>query len=214
MIENWIGFVIAVCGVYVVRSASRVSTLIRVAGPLLFGFLIGWAVGQRLWFAELCGLCGVATLTLQSAASLAMRSTGEMQGQYRDTASRAWWMVVVSYVAVLLGGLAIQPTAVEAVLREPLVCGLVVMTLAGLIGGRLCLEIDFDLGVCASSLCIAASLAATATLGRPLSVWTVAGFAAAVLCELSVRLVRNPTLPQASPVPEYREAMKPNPAMR
>lgn len=118
------------------------------------------------WFPLLCGVCALAVLTLQSAAWMALNSTGDLQSRCRRLAAGAWWAVVLSYAAVTAVGLAHVPESL--LIHSPqgtVVAGFAVLALAGLIGTRLCLSVGFDLGTFAGASCTLAGMLASACGG-------------------------------------------------
>jgi len=144
-------------------------------GSLLMALVLGLAVGHLVgtvsalagsegshWFSAVCGLCTVAVVTLQSAARLAMESTGDLHERCRRLASATWWAVLLCYGGVVLAALAGQPGLLRGFPQESWMGGFAVATLAGLIGSRLCLSVGFDLGVFASASCVMAGLIASA----------------------------------------------------
>ena len=114
--------------------------------------------GSRLLFPLLCGLISLALLTLQSAAWTAMKSDGETQRRWRTVASRAWWGVVVCLSVAILVSVALQPAMLESFQIDPAISVFAVIVLAGLMGARLCMNVNFDLGAVAGSSCIIAGL--------------------------------------------------------
>jgi cytochrome bd ubiquinol oxidase subunit II len=118
------------------------------------------------WLPVLCGACGLASLTLQSAAWMALKTTGELQQRCRRLASRVWWALLVCYAGVTLVSFVVQPHILENLSEHSWICALAVMALAGLIGARLCLTVGFDLGVFASACGVIAGLLASAAAGQ------------------------------------------------
>ncbi len=110
----------------------------------------------------LCGVCGLAVLTMQSAAWMALRSTGELQLRCRRLASGVWWIVLLGYGGVAVASLATLPRIPDSTL----ICAFAVMALAGLICTHLCLSVGFDLGALAGATCVIAGLIAGAAAGQ------------------------------------------------
>jgi len=134
---------------------------------LSLGAAVGYVgTGTLSWFSLLCGACALAVLTLQSAAWMAMKSTGELQQRCRRLASRVWWAVLLCYAGVTAVSLATQPRILENLLTHSWISALVVITLAGLIGAHLCLAVGFDLGAFGSACCVVAGLLASAAAGQ------------------------------------------------
>jgi cytochrome d ubiquinol oxidase subunit II len=140
---------------------------LSVALALSLGTAVGYVIiGVESGTAVLCGVCGLAILVLQGAAWLALKSDGELQARCRRLASGVWWVVLLGYAGVTIAGFAAQPHIVENLMTNSWVSIFAVLTLAGLIGARLCLNIGFDLGVFASASCVIAGLLISAAAGQ------------------------------------------------
>jgi len=74
--------------------------------------------------------------------------------------------VLLGYVSAAATGLAAHPHALDNLLENSWISGLAVLSVAGLLGARLCLSVDFDLGVFASASCVIAGLLASAAAGQ------------------------------------------------
>jgi cytochrome d ubiquinol oxidase subunit II len=122
--------------------------------------------GAMNGFPALCAICGLACLTLQSAAWMAMKSTGDLRDRCRRLAAGVWWLVVLTYAGVTATTVAAQPHILENLLAHSWICGLVVMALAGLIATRLCVGVNFDLGVFVGASCVIAGLLTSAAAGQ------------------------------------------------
>lgn len=149
-----------------------VSGLLLVVG---FGAAVGCVVrgvpptsGPRLlnWFPILCGLAALACLTMQSAAWMALKSSGALQARCRSLASHVWWAVLFCYAGVTVAAFAMQPNLLDNLQTYSWISVFAVVALAGLIGTRLCLSIGFDLGAFASASCLIAGLLASAAAGQ------------------------------------------------
>ncbi|HEY3835629.1 MAG TPA: cytochrome d ubiquinol oxidase subunit II [Bryobacteraceae bacterium] len=128
-----------------------------------FGAAIGFVIPDApRWFPYLCGLCSLAVLTLDSAAWIALHSTGNLQRQCRQVASGVWWAVVPAYAVLVLAALTSQPHLVDDLMLHSRSASSIsifaVIALAGLIGTRLCLSVGFDLGTFASASCLIAGV--------------------------------------------------------
>jgi cytochrome d ubiquinol oxidase subunit II len=141
------------------------SVLLTVSLGAAIGYLVGTVArasgGVPDWLPALSALCGLAVLTLQSAAWIALKSNGELQSRCRRLASGVWWIVLLCYAAVTAASLTSQPHILESLLANSWICAFAVVALAGLIGTRLCLSIGFDLGVFASASCVIVGLLAS-----------------------------------------------------
>jgi cytochrome d ubiquinol oxidase subunit II len=162
--SRWLDIVFSVSSILLTLSLGiAVGYWIRSVPPVA-----GSAIGD--WFPPLCGLCALAVLTLQSSAWLAVKTTGELQVRCRRLASRVWWAVMVCYVAVTTTALIAQPHILANLLAHSrisvFICAFAVTTLAGLIGARLCLSVDFDLGTFAGASCVIAGLLTSASAGQ------------------------------------------------
>ena len=144
-----------------------VSSLLLVVG---FGAAVGCVIrsvpptdGSRIpyWFTALCGIFALACLTLQSAAWMALQSSGELQTRCRSLASRVWWAVLFCYATGTAASFALQPHLLVNLQTYSWISIFAVVALAGLIGTRLCLSIGFDLGTFASASCLIAGLLAS-----------------------------------------------------
>src|SRR5262249_54235043 len=121
---------------------------------------------SAMWVPLVCGVCGLAVLTLQSAAWVASKSTEELQQRCRRLASRSWWAVLVCYAAVTGLSFAAQPHIVENLLSHTWIGVFAVMALAGLMGTRLSLSVGYDLGAFAGASCVIAGLLASVAAGQ------------------------------------------------
>jgi cytochrome d ubiquinol oxidase subunit II len=149
------------------RLLDRAFGISSILLTLSLGAAVGYVgSGHLSWFSLLCAVCGLAILTLQSAAWMAMKSTGELQQRCRRLASRVWWAVLLCYAGVTAVSLATQPRVLQNLLTHSWISALVVVTLAGLIGAHLCLTVGFDLGAFASACCVVAGLLASAAAGQ------------------------------------------------
>ena len=159
----------AVFSLLILRGVAGRSTLRFFYGlaTLICAFCFGTAVGFLIpdaprWFPYLCGLCSLAVLTLDSAAWIALHSTGDLQQQCRRLASGVWWTVVPAYAALVLVAITSQPHLVDDIMLHSTGAGTIsifaVIALAGLIGTRLCLSVGFDLGTFASASCLIAGV--------------------------------------------------------
>jgi cytochrome d ubiquinol oxidase subunit II len=117
-------------------------------------------------FPALCGICALASLTLESAAWMALKSSGALRARCRSLASRIWWVVLFAYASVTAASFAIQPHLLDTLLNSSWIAVFAVVTLAGLIGTRLCLSVGFDLGTFASASCLIAGLLASVAAGQ------------------------------------------------
>ena len=137
---------------------------------VLLGLAPGTAVGYMIrggepdWFPVPCGVFGLACLTLESAAWMALKASGRLQAGCRQLAVGAWWTVLLS-CAVLAARLASQPDLIAG-WGATWIGGLAILALAGMIGARLCLSVGFDLGALAGTTCMIAGLAAGITAGQ------------------------------------------------
>jgi cytochrome d ubiquinol oxidase subunit II len=145
-----------------------VSSLLLVVG---LGAAVGCVIrsvpptgGSRIpyWFPALCGIFALACLTLQSAAWMALKSSGELQTRCRSLASRVWWAVLFCYAGGTAASFAVQPQLLDNLQAYSWISIFAVIALAGLIGTRLCLSIGFDLGTFASASCLIVGLLASA----------------------------------------------------
>jgi cytochrome d ubiquinol oxidase subunit II len=118
------------------------------------------------WFPVLCGVFALACLTLESAAWMALKSSGAWQRRCRSLASRVWWAVLFCYAAVTAASFAVQPHLLKNLQTYSWISVFAVFALAGLIGARLCLSVGFDLGTFASASCLIAGLLASAAAGQ------------------------------------------------
>jgi len=118
------------------------------------------------WLPVLCGISGLAVLTLQSAAWMALKSGGELQTRCRSLASRMWWVVLFCYAGVTAVSFAVQPHLLDNLQTYSWISVFAVVTLAGLIGARLSMSVGFDLGTFASVSCLIAGLISSAAAGQ------------------------------------------------
>lgn len=149
-----------------------ISSLLLVVG---FGAAVGCVIrcvpptgGSRIpyWFPALCGIFALACLTLQSAAWIALKSSGEFQTRCRSLASHVWWAVLFCYAGGTATTLAAQPHLLDNLQAYSWISIFAVIALAGLIGTRLCLSIGFDLGTFASATCLIVGLLASVAAGK------------------------------------------------
>ena len=124
--------------------------------------------GSRMvdWFPALCGITGLAVLTLQSVAWMALESSGELQIRCRKLASRLWWVVLCCYAGVTTASFAVQPHLLDNLQTYSWISLFAVVALAGLIGARLSSSVQFDLGTFASASCLIAGLLASVAGGQ------------------------------------------------
>lgn len=160
------------------------------------GIAIGGVMGSGVdWFPLLCGFCGLAVVTLQSACWMALNSTGQLQLRCRRLASYAWWAVVLCYAAIISVILAAQPQMIDSLVTPSRISALsafAVIALAGLIGTRLCLSVGFDLGAVASGSLVVAGLVGSAAAGQTAlpavsAAWWLPAFLLTAGCIISVQ---------------------------
>ena len=118
------------------------------------------------WFPVLCGICALACLTLQSATWMALKSSGPLQTRCRSLAAGIWWAELFIYAGVTAASFAVQPHLLDNLQTYSWISVCAVVTLAGLIGTRLCLSVGFDLGTFASASCLIAGLLASVAAGQ------------------------------------------------
>ncbi len=159
------------------RSRSWLDRALGLASILLalsLGTAVGWMIRSvspvsssgpvTVWLPLLCGVSSLAVLTLQGAAWMAFQASGDFQLRCRRFASGLWWAVLLSYSGLAAVSLVAEPHLLENLTEHSWICACAVMALAGLVGARLCLNVDFDLGVFVSvSGGIAGLLASAAT---------------------------------------------------
>lgn len=117
-------------------------------------------------FPVLCGLSALASLTMQSAAWIALKSSGELQTRCRALASHLWWAVLFCYAGVTAAASVLQPNFFANLQSNSWITVFAVVALAGLIGARLSSSIGFDLGTFAGASCLIAGLLASAAAGQ------------------------------------------------
>lgn len=77
--------------------------------PLWTSFTVQGEAGILDWFTLLMGVVGLATLSAHGANYLAMKTTGDIQKRSRRISSRAFWAVLATSAATIVGVRSIRP---------------------------------------------------------------------------------------------------------
>ena len=219
------GAAVSVLCLLVIRGiAIRLRRDMMVAGvSLLLALALGTAFGYAIHspLPLLCGACGLTVLIMQSAASMALKSTGDLQLRCRRLASGTWWAVVACFIGVSASAIALQPDLLDRILADSRgglsIGAFAVIALAGLMGTRLCLSVNFDLGTLVSASFAVAGLISSAAIGSSVlpmpsimnfhaAWWSAAFLLAAGFNFWMHRLVKRSADAQPSPV--YRTSAR------
>ncbi|MCU1237566.1 MAG: cytochrome d ubiquinol oxidase, subunit, partial [Candidatus Solibacter sp.] len=102
--------------------------------PLWTDFSPGKDAGILDWYTILVALAALLTLTVHGALWLALKNEGEVERRARTVASRAWWAVLGSVIAITLVSFRIQPHLQESFAARPWGYVFPLLALIGLVG--------------------------------------------------------------------------------
>jgi cytochrome bd ubiquinol oxidase subunit II len=105
--------------------------------PLWTDFAAGKEAAILDWYTILVALAALLTLTVHGALWLALKNEGVIEARARSLASRAWWAVAASVVAITLVSFRIQPHLRESFAARPWAYCFPLLALVGLVGMKL-----------------------------------------------------------------------------
>lgn len=94
------------------------------------------AITLWLWMAVIA-VAAVPTIAMHSALRMAVRASGEVQRQAKETARRAWWAVAAFTCLLAIFALRAEPRMFEHFANYTWANAFPVLALAGLMGVRL-----------------------------------------------------------------------------
>jgi cytochrome bd-type quinol oxidase subunit 2 len=94
------------------------------------------AITVWLWMAAIA-IAVFPTLTMHKALRLAIRASGEVQEQAKETARRAWWAVMGFTCLIAILGFRAEPALVSHFANYTWANAFPVLAMAGLMGVRL-----------------------------------------------------------------------------
>jgi len=87
--------------------------------PLWTNFMPGAETGILDWYTVVVGVAALVALAMHGALWVALKADGAVGERARAVASRVWWAVLATTVAVTLASFAVQPVLRENLARRP-----------------------------------------------------------------------------------------------
>jgi cytochrome bd-type quinol oxidase subunit 2 len=147
-------------------TAATGAVLAVAFGGVLGNLIRGYAATYLDAFAVLCGITALVVVSLQGILWMMLRAMGDFRRRCRRYAAKLWWGTAFCCLGVTVAEFAVQPRILENLQRHSWISGFAILAMAGLIGIRLCLGVDFELGAFASAACLIAGLLACAAFGQ------------------------------------------------
>jgi cytochrome bd ubiquinol oxidase subunit II len=104
--------------------------------PLWTNFLPAGQTGILDWYTILIGVAALATLTLQGATWLALKTAGEMNARALRCASATWWLVAALTVGITVASFRLLPNLILSFRAHPWGFVFPVLAIAGLLGTK------------------------------------------------------------------------------
>lgn len=153
------------------RMVDVAVALSGAALALFFGGVLGNLVSGHAAltldaFAILCGISALVVVSLQGTLWLMMQAEGDFRLRCRRCAGSLWWAAAFCCLGATIATLSVQPRILANLEANSWISALAVLAMAGLIGIRVCLGAEFDLGAFASAGCLIAGSLACAILSQ------------------------------------------------